>query len=104
MRLPLTIVATSLAALAAHAQGELAANPVLPTGVVACAIVKDVKDYHAYTTKAPAFAKDLLDRAACFVSETPQPAVVVGSQAGYTRYKLLSGHKVWVANNASSVN
>lgn len=100
----LLLPALTLMAAPVLAEPAAGANPVIPVGVVACVTVKDLKDYNTYVSSAPAFAKDLLDRATCYVSESPTPAVVVNGQTtdgvNYTRYKLLSGHKVWVANPA----
>ncbi|PIZ29775.1 MAG: hypothetical protein COY40_06300 [Alphaproteobacteria bacterium CG_4_10_14_0_8_um_filter_53_9] len=90
----------SLALLAGTLNAADTASPTtLPAGKVACFTVKQLRDYQSYTDVAPAFAEDMLARATCFINKEEQPAVLDGSMEGYTRYKLLSGHKVWVAND-----
>ena len=73
------------------------AEPLLPTGGVACLSLKDAKAYADYTVKAPKFAADLLARADCYEVKDAVSAVKTGrTEQGFQAYTLLSGHKVWL--------
>jgi len=71
--------------------------PTVASGTIACLSLKNAKNYAAWHTEAPAFAQDLLDRAACYVLNEPATAPPQGRpEQGFQAYQLLSGHKVWV--------
>jgi hypothetical protein len=73
------------------------AEPLLPTGGVACLSLKDAKGYADYVRSAPQFAADLLARAACYEVKDAVPAVKQGRvEQEFQAYTLLSGHKVWL--------
>ena len=73
------------------------AEPMLPTGGVACLSLKDAKAYANYVKQAPKFAADLLARANCYEVKETVPAVKKGRiTEGFQAYTLLSGHKVWL--------
>ncbi|MCP5405674.1 MAG: hypothetical protein H6922_05590 [Pseudomonadaceae bacterium] len=95
MRLPLT-AALALFTLPALAQ------EYLPAGVVACISEKAARNYAQYSVSAPDFAADLLARATCYVNEEDMAEVVfTGKGVEFAQYKLLSGHKIWVAKGTT---
>jgi hypothetical protein len=71
----------------------------LHAGQVACLSLKDARNYASYSKEAPAFAVDLINRAACFIPKENMAAVHVVDSKEYKKIKLLSGHLVWVARN-----
>ena len=71
----------------------------LPVGSVACITQKDAQAYVKYEKAAPNFAKDLLARAACYVNNDEAEVVATGKSGAFEQYKLLSGHKIWVAKD-----
>lgn len=86
-------------ALAFFATPALAVES-LPQGVVACISQKDAQNYAKYVTESPAFAADLMARAACYVNKDNVNAVQTGKSGNFLQFKLLTGHKVWVAKDA----
>lgn len=96
-QLKISLVLVSVGLLAsANAATQGGVSTVLPGGVVACLSLKDAKNYALYSKQAPDFAKDLLNRAACFQAEQNREAVFISQSAGYTKMKLITGHTVWV--------
>lgn len=87
------IAAFSVMAVSASAEILLPAH-------VACLAIKDAKNYEKYMKTAPEFASDLKDRAACYMNKDEQKVIVVGTEAGFQKVKLLSGHTVWVRKEA----
>lgn len=73
------------------------AEPLLPTGGVACLSLKDAKAYAEYVQSAPKFAADLVARADCYEVKDAVSAIKTGrAEQGFQAYTLLSGHKVWL--------
>lgn len=68
----------------------------LPVNVVGCISRKDAAKYAEFAKIAPDFAADMLDRATCYLNKEPAEAVKTGQDNGYTRYQLVTGHKVWM--------
>lgn len=68
----------------------------LPSNTVGCISLKDAIKYAEFTKTAPDFAADMIDRATCYLNKEEVEAVKLNQSKGYTRYQLLSGHKVWV--------
>lgn len=89
LALALTFVCLSAPAMAA----------TLPLGAVACMSQKDAQNYAKYATEAPAFAADMLARATCYVNKDSAEIVPTGKSGAFVQYKLLSGHKIWVAKD-----
>lgn len=85
--------ALSLLALPVLAQGE---EVTVPPGQAACISLKYAKDYAGYSVKAPEFAADLIDRAACFQVKEPTTGVALSSAEGFDKVKLITGHTIWV--------
>lgn len=89
------------AALVVCASSALAESPktaaaVLQKGQIACVSRKDAQNYQTYLKVNQDFAADLLDRAACFKADKDMEAISLGSEKGFSRLKLLSGHTIWV--------
>ncbi|MFZ2587291.1 MAG: hypothetical protein WAZ18_04135 [Alphaproteobacteria bacterium] len=78
---------------------SLAVAETLPAGVVACMSQKDAQAYAKYQTSAPTFAADMLARATCYTNKDSAEVVPMGKSGAFEQYKLLSGHKVWVAKD-----
>lgn len=98
MRQSLALFALAFSALSLPA----AAAEILPPGVVGCVSLKTAQQYAAYTASAPNFAKDMLDRATCYVNQDQAEVVRLSEVKGYTQFKLLTGHKIWVAAPAGT--
>jgi hypothetical protein len=92
MRLPFPFLTLAFAVMALPAS----ASELLPPGAVGCVSLKTAKQYAAYTTSAPNFAKDMLDRATCYINDKQAEVVRLSESNGFVQYKLLSGHKIWV--------
>lgn len=91
-----TLAATViLASLAASAM----ATEILPPGAIACISQKDAKTYAKYVAEAPDFATDMLARATCYVNKDEAEVVATGKSGNFVQYKLLTGHKIWVAKD-----
>lgn len=78
------------------ATGAAQATETLTVGAVGCINLKSAQQYASYMTSAPDFAEDLLDRATCYVNKDAAEAVKLSTVNGYTQYKLITGHKVWM--------
>lgn len=78
------------------------ATEIIAPGVVGCINLKTAQQYAAYVTSAPNFAKDMLDRATCYVNKDQAEAVRLSESSGYVQYKLLTGHKVWIPASAGT--
>ena len=64
---------------------------------IACASLKAAKTYAETRAANPAFAQDLLDRAACFqISAETSYRPLAKPEQGFQSIQLLRGHKVWV--------
>lgn len=70
----------------------------LPVNVVGCISRKDAAKYADYAKVAPDFAADMIDRATCYLNKEPMKAVKISQDKQFTRYQVLSGHKVWMPN------
>lgn len=101
MRIP-PVAVMILASTMAFAASTAAAAETLQPGLVACISSKAAIQYAEYAKTAPDFARDMLDRATCYVNKDAAEVVKTGQVGGYTQYKLLSGHKVWVPANAAA--
>lgn len=77
------------------------ATEYLPAGVVACISQKAAQQYAQYSVSAPDFAADYLARATCYVNEDHVEVVPTGKSGDFVQYKLLTGHKIWVAKGTT---
>lgn len=76
--------------------GVAHAAPVVPAGTVLCQSLTHARQYQSYVKDAPDFAKDLLDRAACYISQGTEEMIPTAEKAkGFKQFKLISGQKVW---------
>lgn len=78
-----------------------AAEEILPAGVVACISQKTAQQYAEYVATAPDFAADYLARATCYINNDDVQVVPTGKSGEFAQYKLLTGHKVWVAKGTT---
>lgn len=77
--------------------GPSKAEPTeLPLGAMACQSRSSAEFFAQAEENAPDFAAEMLARAMCYKVQAPTEALVMGREGPYTRYKLLSGHIVWV--------
>lgn len=90
------VLSLGAALLVTGSLAQAQARQTLPAGAVACLTQRQAADYQSFQVSAPAFAQDLLDRAACYVIKQPTQAISRGGTRGYAQYQLLSGHKVWL--------
>lgn len=96
-------LACTAAAMGVFAALPASASEILTPGVVGCINLKAAKQYASYTETAPNFARDLLDRATCYVNKDRAEVVKLSEVDGYAQYKLLTGHRVWIVPGTGPV-
>jgi len=107
MRMRINFVTLRAALLAAGLSGAAmvgqAATPApamaavtVREGVPACRGLAVAKQYAGYLQVAPAFARNMLDKADCFIARESLSGVAFGGAEGFRKVRLLSGHVIWV--------